>query len=438
MPTYRGINVALHSQFDIETLPEYLPQPQAYYAEQGTTAKAPALIDDGSSTCCVYVPVLPGSQFWIGYSVSPPVPADQQFLFKLFINGAHIVSWSTGKDEGWKGKTMFALYEREEGGKKRMERRVLCFTPSNRKNGEWKDVQDAFDEDARVEIRVHRAHGRRRVARQAEEFARSSHAQNGRGINLINAGRAGAEHPKRFYKFALIDPIDQPFATFRYYYRTWEQIRYLGLLGREAGVSEDVSEIMSVIEPEGADTPDLEKVAKADASRNEEESRVKKPDSNAVDGSEAQTCAPSDDSVIDEGIFDGPSDKQAHLRYSCVRTPPHLYRLSIPPSCKLEPPERSSSLYSRPLPSIPQKSDSTSSTSYRPHPAYPVEDWLEKTPSPVKSVRDNISTPPLKKCRALSATSLLSAVAQVWKRRGTPSGEFASEAGSRNTVRSVS
>jgi hypothetical protein len=37
---------------------------------------------------------------------------------------------------------------------------------------------------------------------------------------LVNAGLAKGESPKRFYEFALIDPVDQPFATFKYYYRT--------------------------------------------------------------------------------------------------------------------------------------------------------------------------------------------------------------------------
>ncbi len=56
--------------------------------------------------------------------------------------------------------------------------------------------------------------------------------------SLVNAGRAGGDHPKRFYKFALIDPIDQPFVAFRYYYRTWEQIRYLGLVDGDSDAAD--------------------------------------------------------------------------------------------------------------------------------------------------------------------------------------------------------
>jgi hypothetical protein len=167
---YRSIDIGLHSQFDIETLPEYRPDPR------GTSGFTPRYIEEKTSTCSVYVPALPGSMFWIGYSVSPPVPEGHYFLFKLYINGAIIMSWSTGKEEEWHGKTMFGLFEspEDEDGKKRIEKRVLCFTA--------KDSVDVFDETARVEIRVHRADGRKRVQRQAEEYKDTKHAKTGKGI----------------------------------------------------------------------------------------------------------------------------------------------------------------------------------------------------------------------------------------------------------------
>jgi hypothetical protein len=184
MPIYRSINIALHSQFDVETLPEYYPLPQEHYTLRGITQTVPKLIDNASSTCSVYVPVLPGSTFWIGYSISPPVPDGHYFLLKLYINGAHIVSWSCGKEEGWKGKTMFALYERaeDEDGKKKVEKRVLVFTAPNNEDKTWNDVQDTFDENMRMEIKVHRAHGRKRVERDMEEYEQTRHAKNAKGI----------------------------------------------------------------------------------------------------------------------------------------------------------------------------------------------------------------------------------------------------------------
>lgn len=92
MPTYRSISLVLHSQFDIQSLPKYYPLPQEHYTFHGIARTVPKYVDDVSSTCSVYIPVLPGSTFWIGYSVSAPVPKGYYFLFKLYINGAHVLN----------------------------------------------------------------------------------------------------------------------------------------------------------------------------------------------------------------------------------------------------------------------------------------------------------------------------------------------------------
>ncbi|KAF1935643.1 hypothetical protein EJ02DRAFT_415428 [Clathrospora elynae] len=462
MPHYRSIEIALHSQFDIETLPEYHPDPKDHYVARGITSFIPELVNNATSTCSVYVPALPGSTFWIGYSVSPPVPAGHYFLFKLYINGAHIMSWSTGKEEGWKGKTMFALFESpaDEDGKKRIERRVLCFVAPDRKDKNWKEAGDVFDETQRIEIRVHRADGRKRVERQAEEYGHTQHAKSGRGISLLNAGRAGPDQPKRFYKFALIDPVDQPFVTFRYYYRTWDQLRELGLLEQDSNVAGEENDL-SVIEPQedsvhGAGKVDRNCSSASKASKdvfqecNENPSSLsqttiveaRRPStpgvslrrvSNTSEQPRAYTPRGAPSSKTD--ISDEQPVTQAQQRDSYVRTPPQFYRLSMPPSVRLDPPEPNS----RPLPMIPQKNNSASSTSYRPHPAYPVDDWTVRTPSPVKSVREGISTPPLGKRReqGRSASALMNAISSAWWRRGTQTPDGSASTDSREGARSL-
>ncbi|KAF2175657.1 hypothetical protein K469DRAFT_679615 [Zopfia rhizophila CBS 207.26] len=440
MPTYRSINVELRSQYDIDAIPEYFPKPYAYYIKQGITADLPSLVDEKTSTCSVYVPVLPSSQFWISYSVSPPVE-DKFFLFKLFINGTHIVSWSTGKNDGWKGKTMFGLYEREEGedGKKRFEKRALCFTDCDKKDRKWKGVTNAYDAGAYMEVKVHRASGRRRIPREADNFKETFHATHGRGIGLINAGHAGGEQPKRFYKFALIDPVDQPFATFRYYYRTWEQIRDLGLFDDESDVSS-----MSLIEPYSFEPGGLDpqKKTKEECEMTPEDSREESSESEENDTPTPSprayyipSGAPESSSRLSAGsaLSDRCSEKPEPRRHSGGGTPPRFYQLSVPSSLRLAPPEPS-----KDLPSIPKKSDSLSSLAYRPHPAYPVEDWTERTPSPAKSIIDGISTPPLDRKRGIMAVSLMSVVTNALRRRGAPSSEFVSETGSRTASRNVS
>lgn len=170
MPTYRSINIALHSQFDIETVPEYHPPPLPFAPPPDHPAVAP-LIDDATSTCSVYIPVLPGSQFWIVYSVSPPVPEGHYFLFKLYIDGDNIVSWSTGKEHAWKGKTMFGLFDAGNG--KSVEKRALCFRAPD---------TEGRVKDGAVEIRVHRASGRKRVDRETRLYEKMGHAKSEGGI----------------------------------------------------------------------------------------------------------------------------------------------------------------------------------------------------------------------------------------------------------------
>ena len=71
---------------------------------------------------------------------------------------------------------MFGLFESPENkeGKKFVERRSLFFGNVKKSVGN--------DPTAYMEIRVHRANGRKRITRQLEEFEKTSHALHGRGI----------------------------------------------------------------------------------------------------------------------------------------------------------------------------------------------------------------------------------------------------------------
>jgi hypothetical protein len=236
--------------------------------------------------------------------------------------------------------------------------------------------------------------------------------------SLVNAGRAGSEMPKRFYKFALIDPVDQPFASFRYYYRTWHQLQELGLFNEESEVSG------SSVNDEEADNL----------------KRKDMPNNGLDDGNGGledvfSTVRLSDDE--DKGIsarsVSAPHERTQE-RHSRMVTPPQLYRLSVPPNLKFEPPKPPS----QNLPSIPQKSNSYSSLAYRPHPAYPVEQWIARTPSPVKSVREAISSPAPGKRRVFTATSLISVISNAWRRRGTPTSECENDMTGRDGMRNVS
>ncbi|KAF3031986.1 hypothetical protein E8E11_000743 [Didymella keratinophila] len=427
MPTYRSINIALHSQFDIETIPEYHP-PLSPFA---LSPDLHAFVNDSTATCSVYVPALPGSQFWISYSVLPPVPDGHYFLFKLYIDGEKAVSWSAGKENAWMGTTMFGLFDAGNG--KTVEKRVLCFSAPD-EAGKVKDGE--------VEIRVHRASGRKRVERETKVYEKMGHAKGEGGVSLVNAGRAGPEQPKRFYKFALIDPVDQPFATFQYHYRTWDQLRELGLLDKYYTESE-VNDL-SIIEPSDGSVTGGDSTDAADSSRNihNESADTHELDGDGISipdwGTEKSAHKPKDidrhrsasiESSIDSNTKTSHRDSISSGTYiprgapseGSTGSPQSLrrrgqvdtYRLSMPPSIRLDAPEPTT----RPLP-LPQKSDFTWSTAYRPHPAYPVEEWTVRTPSPVRSFRAGITTPPPESRRGLgiSGAGLMGVICSTWKR----------------------
>ena len=258
---------------------------------------------------------------------------------------------------------------------------------------------------------------------------------------LVSAGRAGSELPRRFYQFGLIDPVDQPFATFRFYYRSWEQLRELGLL--EDGYCTDGEDEMSVIEPgegsaNGESSGDGTEAGKVDHNEVEDVFQAGGDGISVHDGSAegyrqqtedlskrastpAQSTANSDrSSLCRDSIASGtyiprgaPASRISTGSPSCLRRrgPMNTYRLSIPPSIKLDAPEPASR-----APPLPQKNDFSSSTAYRPHPAYP-EEWTARTPSPVRSVRDRTTTPPLQRRKGLGIVGAgLMGVISSWKR----------------------
>ncbi|EUC28449.1 hypothetical protein COCCADRAFT_109110 [Bipolaris zeicola 26-R-13] len=434
-----SVDITLHSQLDIEKLPEYHPDPRD---DHGITRFMPKPFESKTSTCSVFVPALPGTAFWISYAVSPPVPDEHYFFFKLYIDGAHIVSWSTGKAEGWRGKTMFGLFESPEDaeGVKRIEKRVLCFAPPRENDTHRIGMVDILDETACVEIRVHRAHARKRIQRQVEMYEDTQHAKEGRRINLVNAGRAGPEHPKRFYKFALVDPVDRPFATFRYYYRTRDQLRDLGVLRSEHNGVGEKNDLL-VIEPNDASIRSISTDQETYSSVNsglQNDFGVDKRETNTTKNwntiSNRDTSAATARSsgkvtsqwqprtYIPHGTpgpnvkeLDEQSNEQALQMDNFMPEPPSSYRLSIPPSIKLEPTKPTI----RPLPSLPQRNVSPVHPIYYPNPVYAMGGRTMRTPSPVKPAGEEISTSSSKKCtgRGRMASSLMSAIASVWKHR---------------------
>lgn len=285
--------------------------------------------------------------------------------------------------------------------------------------------------------------------------------------SLLNAGRAGPDQPKRYYQFALIDPIGQPFATFRYYYRTWDQLRDLGLLDEEwngAGEEND----LSVIEPNEPSDREMEKDSTrhvssresitprqetndsaGDQNRSDDDNGDSRNDNN-INNSTTPTSkrAPNPGKIMRPStpgvalhkasdtlpqpnpnipcnvpqssleLSDEHLDEQAQQRLSYVCAPPQFYRFSASLPVKFDPPEPA-----RPLPTIPPGNVSSLRTSNHPYPVNAVSDSTARAQSPVKQVGERVFTPPLrmKTDDVLSTSSLMKVISSTWKRRGTQS-----------------
>lgn len=143
---------------------------------------------------------------------------------------------------------MFGLYDSGDCwmGETGVERRILCFG-RGAKPGE----NTAVDQNDVMEIKIYRAKGRMRIKARVDKIQDATRgAESVKGPihnvpesirqamallqcnattktdnyqSLISAGFLTRRDPQRFYKYALLDPMDKPFATFHYYIRTWRE-----------------------------------------------------------------------------------------------------------------------------------------------------------------------------------------------------------------------
>ncbi|KAL8748312.1 MAG: hypothetical protein Q9184_007406 [Pyrenodesmia sp. 2 TL-2023] len=161
MPAYRNITINLVSQFDILNIPEY-----AIPAILEDPFSAPPALADKSLVSC-YVPIYPLSQFWFSYSISAPHPPKALYYFKLFINGACVVSWGCGEENGFKGKTMYGLYDSGERWMEVPEVDVRAFSFASDASTQH-PMNDTLSQA--MEVRVYRSRGRKRIRLVLEDF----------------------------------------------------------------------------------------------------------------------------------------------------------------------------------------------------------------------------------------------------------------------------
>ncbi|KAF2433244.1 hypothetical protein EJ08DRAFT_677104 [Tothia fuscella] len=231
MPTYKDITVTIHTPFSLKGLPEIAPadlsRPTANCNPESSINR---LIIEERHRISVFIPVLPQSLFWLSYKVNRPPQDGTFFVFKLLVNQEEIVTWCCDINEKWQGKTMFGLFDTGKDamvvGGEGMEKRVFKFGRPG--DEDWRVVGDLSgdgDTNRYVEVRICRANLKMRIPRELETFG----SLTTNDVDMTNGSTTKRGHPRAYYKFGLIDPQDAPYATFRFYYRTWEEIDELNL-----------------------------------------------------------------------------------------------------------------------------------------------------------------------------------------------------------------
>ncbi|KAI9703677.1 MAG: hypothetical protein M1836_007447 [Candelina mexicana] len=381
MPSYRGITLSLISQFDILAIPEYAPpgtDVASFTSLDSTLPQKPTLLIESQALVSVYSPTYASSQFWLRYSVSPPYAAPL-YYFKLYLNGNLFVSWGCGEQDGYRGKTIFGLFDSGESwmGTSGVEKRVLYFA----RELDEELTPETADLGDMMEIRVFRSKGRKRMKKSVEklddtlQYRATQDLVNEGQVRLLPAGNIESGHPQRYYKYALIDPIDQPFATFRYHFRTWEQLDALGIGTPRASLSSKRSS-RSNSSPSNSSSSPSASSAQLPQDEFSESNLRSSPAPLPTDSSQDRSSTNSTSSQTSIATPAPPPTLETTLHQTISQT-----NLALPPP-PAEPPTPS------PLPFIPgsfplpSPSPVPSLQSLNPRRSFSPFDWLRRTSSP--------------------------------------------------------
>ncbi|KAK1968249.1 hypothetical protein LY78DRAFT_574600 [Colletotrichum sublineola] len=146
----------------------------------------------------------------------------------MTINGRQIVSWGIRSQAIQNQLVSYALYEPDSKWQYRnsgvvykrdgVEKRFFHFAPRF-------EASAALD-GGLIELRVFRSKGRTRRAPELKGFRK----QDMYGITSPTGGLVELPQELTFYDWVLVDPVDSPFATFRFFYRTWTNLKALNLV----------------------------------------------------------------------------------------------------------------------------------------------------------------------------------------------------------------
>ncbi|KAJ2980709.1 hypothetical protein NUW58_g6877 [Xylaria curta] len=198
MPYFRGIEISIHASLEAKQVTEY-PHPDGSSVRLMRTSALPAVCDatavagrasqpnsppvteDVDPTrlkklnprISVYIPSLPGEQFWLRYLVSQSPPPSRCIFFKMTMNGRHISSWGINTNTRSTGVVVRALYQPEtkwgdacghnEAGYPGIETRYFHFMPGL-------DKKSAAEDGGIIEVQVFRCKGRKRIALELDVY----------------------------------------------------------------------------------------------------------------------------------------------------------------------------------------------------------------------------------------------------------------------------
>ncbi|CAK1355613.1 unnamed protein product [Cercospora beticola] len=218
MPERHGISISLQSQYDALSLPEFPAPVPAASASDGLFPPKTNHEHNQTSAVEAYTPIYPGSQFWIVFRCSQPAEETRYYYFKLFLGGKCVLSWGCGEKNGWSGRVGFGIFESsgdDLAGYPLLEKRAFVF-PNMRET----------NEGGSFEIRVYRAIGRKRQDRPIKAWKQGAAPE---GVKMNIAGYMKPQDPRRMYAYALLDPMNKPYASFVYHCHAGQQLRELGL-----------------------------------------------------------------------------------------------------------------------------------------------------------------------------------------------------------------
>lgn len=232
MVKFRGIEICIISQFDICKLPEFewRPEPRASDPFQASNMHENSPSFPYPTASC-YVPIYPGSQIWFEYTVDGPHPPGAAYFFKMFVNGQSVIAWDCTARHGFHGKMMYNLVK--EGtdpltGESLVRRQALRFG-----DGLEEGERSGLDEDL-IQINVYRIEYRKRMRDLRQGLGLvdiDSNSADGlrsvfdgsslfiTGLTVYRLTDSGLLEPgfrPRRYEYQLLDPIDMPYAAFRF------------------------------------------------------------------------------------------------------------------------------------------------------------------------------------------------------------------------------